>query len=49
MPIFQYAATDQTGAQTQGSYEAANEEQALAQIGTVRTNRHPTCPDPICS
>ena len=32
MPIFQYVATDQTGAQTQGSYEAANEEQALAQL-----------------
>ena len=32
MPIFQYVAADQTGAQTQGSYEAANEEQALAQL-----------------
>ncbi len=32
MPIFQYVATDQTGAQTQGNYEAANEEQAYAQL-----------------
>ena len=32
MPIFQYVATDQTGAQSQGNYEAANEEQAYAQL-----------------
>ena len=32
MPIFQYVATDQTGAQSQGNYEAENEEQANAQL-----------------
>ena len=32
MPIFQYVATDQTGAQSQGNYEAPNEEQAYAQL-----------------
>ena len=32
MPIFQYVATDQTGAQTQGNYEAENQEQAYAQL-----------------
>ncbi len=32
MPIFQYTATDQTGAQSQGNFEAANEEQALTQL-----------------
>ena len=49
MPIFQYVATDQTGAQTQGSYEAANEEQALAQLaqyGLTVTQLVPTQPAP---
>lgn len=32
MPIFQYTATDQTGAQSQGNFEAANEQQALTQL-----------------
>ena len=54
MPIFQYVATDQTGAQTQGSYEAANEEQALAQLAQygltvtqlVPTQSAPEVPSP---
>ena len=36
MPNFQYVATDQFGAQSQGTFEAANEQQAyelLAQYG----------------
>ena len=32
MPNFQYTATDQTGAQTQGTFEAANEQQAYEQL-----------------
>jgi type IV pilus assembly protein PilC len=32
MPNFQYVATDQTGAQTQGTFEAANEQQAYEQL-----------------
>ena len=32
MPIFQYTATDQTGAQSQGNFEAANEQQAYEQL-----------------
>ena len=32
MPNFQYIATDQTGAQTQGTFEAANEQQAYEQL-----------------
>jgi type II secretory pathway component PulF len=32
MPNFQFTATDQTGAQTQGTFEAANEEQAYEQL-----------------
>ena len=54
MPIFQYVAADQTGAQTQGSYEAANEEQALAQLAQygltvtqlVPTQAAPEVPSP---
>lgn len=32
MPIFQYTATDQAGAQSQGNFEAANEQQAYEQL-----------------
>ena len=32
MPIFQYTATDQTGAQSQGTFEAADERQAYDQL-----------------
>ena len=32
MPNFQYVATDQTGAQTQGTFEASNEQQAYEQL-----------------
>jgi type IV pilus assembly protein PilC len=54
MPIYQYVAADQTGAQTQGSYEAANEEQALAQLAQygltvtqlVPTQSAPEVPSP---
>jgi type IV pilus assembly protein PilC len=54
MPIYQYVAADQTGAQTQGSYEASNEEQALAQLAQygltvtqlVPTQSAPEVPSP---
>ena len=32
MPIYQFTGTDQTGAPSQGTFEAPNEEQALAQL-----------------
>ena len=32
MPIFQFTATDQSGAPSEGTFEAANEEQAYAQL-----------------
>ncbi|MEC7626889.1 MAG: type II secretion system F family protein, partial [Verrucomicrobiota bacterium] len=38
MPIFQYTATDQTGAQTQGNFEAANEQQAYQQLAQYGLN-----------
>ncbi len=38
MPNFQYTATDQTGAQTQGTFEAANEQQAYAQLAQYGLN-----------
>ena len=40
MPIFKYSGTDQTGAPSEGNFEAANEEQArsqLAQYGLTLT------------
>ena len=44
MPIFQYTATDQTGAPSEGNFEAASEEQAreqLAQYGLNVTKLEP--------
>jgi type IV pilus assembly protein PilC len=44
MPIFQYTATDQTGAPSQGNFEAASEDQAreqLAQYGLNITKLEP--------
>ena len=38
MPNFQYVATDQTGAQTQGTFEAANEQQAYEQLAQYGLN-----------
>ena len=38
MPNFQYIATDQTGAQTQGTFEAANEQQAYEQLAQYGLN-----------
>ena len=38
MPNFQYKATDQTGAQTQGTFEAANEQQAYEQLAQYGLN-----------
>ena len=32
MPIYQYTATDQTGAQSQGTFEAPDEQQAQQQL-----------------
>ena len=32
MPIYQFTATDQNGAPSQGTFEAPNEEQAFAQL-----------------
>ena len=32
MPIFQFTATDQTGAPSEGTFEAVNEEQAYVHI-----------------
>ena len=32
MPVFQYTATDQTGASSQGNFEAESEEQARSQL-----------------
>ena len=49
MPNFQYTATDQTGAQTQGTFEAANEQQAyeqLAQYGLSVSQVTPLDPPP---
>jgi len=44
MPIFQYTATDQTGAPSEGNFEAASEDQAmeqLAQYGLTVTKLEP--------
>ena len=38
MPNFQYKATDQTGAQTEGTFEAANEQQAYEQLAQYGLN-----------
>ena len=38
MPNFQYVATDQTGAQSQGTFEAANEQQAYEQLAQYGLN-----------
>ena len=38
MPNFQYIATDQTGTQTQGTFEAANEQQAYEQLAQYGLN-----------
>ena len=38
MPNFQYTATDQTGAQSQGTFEAANEQQAYEQLAQYGLN-----------
>ena len=38
MPNFQYVATDQAGAQTQGTFEAANEQQAYEQLAQYGLN-----------
>jgi type II secretory pathway component PulF len=38
MPIYQFTGTDQTGAPSQGTFEAPNEEQALAQLAQYGLN-----------
>ena len=38
MPIYQFTATDQTGAPSQGTFEAPNEEQAFAQLAQYGLN-----------
>jgi len=38
MPIFQYTATDQTGAPSEGNFEAASEEQAREQLAQYGLN-----------
>ena len=38
MPIYQFNGTDQTGAPSQGTFEAPNEEQALAQLAQYGLN-----------
>lgn len=38
MPIFQYTATDQTGAPSEGNFEAASEEQAREQLSQYGLN-----------
>ena len=38
MPIYQFNGTDQTGAPSQGTFEAPNEEQALAQLAQYGIN-----------
>ena len=38
MPVFQYAATDQTGASSQGNFEAESEEQARSQLAQYGLN-----------
>ena len=48
MPVFQYTATDQNGAPSQGNFEAPSEEQAreqLAQYGLTVTQLQPVGPD----
>ena len=50
MPNFQYTATDQTGAQTQGTFEAANEQQAYEQLAQYGLNVSQVIPlDPPAS
>ena len=50
MPNFQYTATDQTGAQTQGTFEAANEQQAYEQLAQYGLNVSQVVPlDPPAS
>ena len=50
MPNFQYVATDQTGAQTQGTFEAANEQQAYEQLAQYGLNVSQVVPlDPPAS
>ncbi len=38
MPVFQYTATDQTGASSQGNFEAESEEQARSQLAQYGLN-----------
>lgn len=38
MPVFQYTATDQTGASSQGNFEAESEEQASSQLAQYGLN-----------
>ena len=38
MPVFQYTATDQTGASSQGNFEAESEEQARSQLSQYGLN-----------
>ena len=48
MPVFQYTATDQNGAPSQGNFEAPSEEQAreqLAQYGLTVTQLQPVGSD----
>jgi len=48
MPVYQFSATDQNGAPQQGTFEAANEEQAysqLAQYGLTVSQLVPAEPD----
>ena len=53
MPVYQFSATDQNGAPQQGTFEAANEEQAysqLAQYGLTVSQlvpSEPAVPDPV--
>ena len=38
MPVFQYTATDQAGASSQGNFEAGSEEQARSQLAQYGLN-----------
>ena len=44
MPVFQYTATDQTGASSQGNFEAESEEQARSQLAQYGLKRYSACP-----